>query len=361
MAGSAERAHVVSEGIDAVLTAVHSAPSADGRGARVEGLPEELYLEVTNRCNLKCRTCPQYFGMEEPPADLTMDRFHAVVAQLPVIRRVVLHGIGEPLLNRHLPEMIRHLKQRGARVLFNSNGLLLRGKWPANLVESGLDELRISIDSGTAETYKLVRGADGFTRILGNLKLIAAAKAARGAATPKVSLWTTGLRDNVTELPALVRTAAAAGIAEVYLQRLVFSERGLARADQSLYGQAGAAECAAIAEATALAAELGVSLRGSGEVQPAEQIAGADGPNAPRRACQRPWKLMYVTANGQVLPCCVAPFTSAPYSSIVLGHLNLQSLAEVWNGERYQRWRTALLSNDAPPAACLGCGVDWSL
>ncbi|HEY7293547.1 MAG TPA: radical SAM protein [Dehalococcoidia bacterium] len=336
-------------------------PAGDGRDVTVPELPDELYLEVTNRCNLRCRTCPQFFGMAEPPADLTMDRFYAVIDQLPRLRRVVLHGIGEPLLNRHLPEMVRALKARGAYVLFNSNGLLLRGRWPGNLVESGLDELRVSVDAGTAETYRSVRGADGFARIFANLRLLAAVKAERRATTPRVSLWMTGMHGNVQELPALVRRAAESGIDEVYLQRLVFSERGLARADQSLYGRAGTTDGAAVAEAEALAQELGVTLRGSGEVRPAQQLAGEDGPNAPRRACMRPWKLMYITANGQVLPCCVAPFTSAPYASIVLGHTARQSLGEVWNGERYRAWRSALLSEDNPPVACRGCGADWSL
>ncbi len=334
--------------------------AVDERTTVVADLPEELSLEVTNRCNLKCRTCPQYFGMSEPFADLTMDRFYAVVEQLPRLRRVVLHGIGEPLMNRHLPEMVRHLKSRAVYTLFNSNGLLLRGKWPANLVESGLDELRISIDSATPETYKMVRGADGFQRILNNIRQIHAAKAARGATNPRVSLWMTGLRSTIAELPGLVRTAAEVGVAEVYLQRLVYSERGLASSEQSLYGHSGKEEADAVLEATRLAKELGITLRGSGEVQPAEQIAGSDGPNAPRRACMRPWKLTYVTANGQVLPCCMAPFTTAPYSSIVLGNLNLASVAEVWNGDRYQNWRRGLLS-DAAPAACVGCGADWSL
>lgn len=349
------------------MTTLNTAPSPlhrgalDERGAIVGALPDELYLEVTNRCNLRCRTCPQFFGMAEPSADLTLESFRAVIDQVPRITRVVLHGIGEPLLNPHLPQMVRELKLRGAYVLFNSNGLLVRGRWPARLVESGLDELRISIDAGSPETYRSVRGADGFARIFANLRLLAAAKEERRRGTPRVSLWMTGLQENVGELPALVRRAAEAGIGEVYLQRLVFSERGLARADQSLYGHARAANTAAIAEAETLAAQLGVALRGSGEVQPAEQIAGSDGPNAPRRACMRPWKLMYVTANGQVLPCCVAPFTSAPYASIVLGHTARQSLAEIWNGERYQQWRTALLSEDQPPAACLGCGANWSL
>src|SRR5216684_4165708 len=140
-----------------------------GRGAPPLA-PEELYLEVTNRCNLRCRTCPQFFGMDERFHDLTWERFLSISDQFPQLRRVVLHGIGEPLLNPDLPRMIEHLKRRGAYVLFNSNGLLLRGRTARKLVESGLDELRISMDGGTPETYQQVRGVDGFDRILANLR-----------------------------------------------------------------------------------------------------------------------------------------------------------------------------------------------
>src|SRR5260370_20211443 len=99
---------------------------ADGRGVVVPELPEEIYLETTNRCNLRCRTCPQYFGMPEDDADLTPDGVRRILSQFPTVRRVVLHGIGEPLLNRELPEIIGAAKERGAHVLFNTNGLLLR-------------------------------------------------------------------------------------------------------------------------------------------------------------------------------------------------------------------------------------------
>ncbi|HZU76484.1 MAG TPA: radical SAM protein [Dehalococcoidia bacterium] len=324
-------------------------------------LPEEIYLEVTNRCNLRCRTCPQFFGMPEPAADLTLERLIAIVDQLPVVRRAVLHGIGEPLLNPQLPEMIRYLKLRGAYVLFNSNGLLLRGSKPRALIESGLDELRVSIDGATPDTYSRVRGVDGFGRVLANVARLSRLKQSLGATAPKLSLWMTGLRANVQELPGLVRAAHGAGVADVYLQRLVHSERGLALAEQSLYGRAGEAELAAVRSASELAQQLGVTLLGSGEVQPLDQLEGTDGPNAPRRSCRRPWTLTYVTANGHVLPCCIAPFTGAPYASIVLGNLRLQSLAEVWNGPRYRAWRAALRSEAEPPAACRGCGADWSL
>ncbi|MGD9891113.1 MAG: radical SAM/SPASM domain-containing protein [Dehalococcoidia bacterium] len=322
--------------------------------------PAEIYLEVTNRCNLRCRTCPQFFGMAERFHDLTWERFLTITDQLPLIRRAVLHGIGEPLLNPDLGRMIRHLKQRGAYVLFNSNGLLLRGRKADDLAGSGLDELRVSIDGGTPATYQTVRGVNGFDRILTNLRRFEHRKRTLGVEHPRVSLWMTATKTTVGDLPQLVRIAAAHEVREVYLQRLVYSERGIATEEQALWGRASEIERAAVVEAQRLAAALGVTLRGSGELGPEELVDQPHTDAAPWRGCYRPWRLIYVTANGSVLPCCIAPFTSAPYRDITLGDLNHQTVTEVWEGGRYRNWRRAMLDGE-PPAACAGCGVAWSL
>ena len=316
---------------------IASLPLVDAhhRGEFVRELPSELYIETTNRCNLKCRTCPQYFGMQEDFADLTPAAVERILDQFPFVRRVVLHGIGEPLLNKDLPELIAIVKRRGAHTLFNSNGLLLRGRSLERVVTAGLDELRVSVDSASPATYALVRGADGFARIIENLRGLSRLKRSLGVSIPTVSLWITGMKSNVGELPALVRLASEVGVGEVYLQRLVYSGRGLA-------------------------VELGIDLKGSGEASTADMVAGESGQTESYRACRRPWSLMYVTANGNVLPCCIAPFTGAHYDGMVLGNIFQESAEEIWNGQRYRHWRQAMLSGE-PPEACAGCGAGWSL
>ena len=58
---------------------------------------------------------------------------------------------------------------------------------------------------------------------------------------------------------------------------------------------------------------------------------------------------------------CIAPFAEPDFRSIVLGNVLEKSLAEVWNGDRYQELRRAVLS-EAPGAwPCKFCGVKWSL
>ena len=69
------------------------------RGSVVEMLPLELYVEVTNRCNSLCDACVRTHMQREPLRDMTMPEFRSLVDQFPVLDRVALHGIGEPLLN----------------------------------------------------------------------------------------------------------------------------------------------------------------------------------------------------------------------------------------------------------------------
>src|ERR1700712_3787919 len=198
-----------------------------------EAPPVCLYLEVTNRCNLLCETCPRTFEDLEPPADMSWDLFTRIVDQVPDVARVVLHGVGEPMLVKDLPRMIRYLKDRGTYVLFNTNGTLVKPKRFSELIDTGLDELRVSLDAADRASYLRVRGKDYFDRIVRDVGKFVAYQKSVDASTPRVSRWPTGLKETVEQLPAFVRLAAEMEVREVHLQRLVFDEGGygMARAD----------------------------------------------------------------------------------------------------------------------------------
>jgi MoaA/NifB/PqqE/SkfB family radical SAM enzyme len=331
------------------------------RERTAESDPVCLYLEVTNRCNLLCETCPRTFEALEPPADMSWSLFTGIIDQLPGLARAVLHGVGEPMLVKELPRMIRYLKERGIYVLFNTNGTLLAPRKRRELIETGLDELRVSLDAADAASFLRVRGKDMFERIVRNIGEFTALQREIGAATPRVSLWLTGLKETIDELPDFVRLAARIGVREVHLQRLVFDDlgRGLARAQSSLFEKAQAEEEAAIAAAEAIGRALGVSIDASGATEPGISLKRGEAAQ-PWSACRRPWALMYFTAHGRALPCCIAPFSARGYASYTLGDATQQSLREIWNGAAYQDFRTTLTS-EVPPKPCQNCGMRWSL
>ncbi len=340
-------------------------PESDAHLASVaQHEPVCLYLETTNRCNLLCTTCPRTYEQLEPEADMPWELFTSLIDQYPNIARVVLHGIGEPMLVKDLAQRVKYLKDRKIYVLFNTNGTLLTKANGRALIEAGLDELRVSLDAAEAEVFQMVRGKDFFDKIVANVRNFTAMQREMNAAKPRVSLWLTGLRETVDQLPNFVRLAHSIGVGEVYLQRLVFfedpmSENSLARAESALFEHTTEREEALIREAGSVAKELGVMFSASGAVDPGESIK-MQRSDSPWSLCRRPWSLMYITANGRVLPCCIAPFSMKGYGSFTLGDATQSSLREIWNGPEYQRFREGLLTS-APPPACANCGLRWSL
>jgi len=331
----------------------------DDRGPVAAADPSTLYLEVTNRCNSLCTHCPRTY-FPKAPRDLSLVQIVRLVEQLPGLRQAVLHGVGEPLLNRELPAIVGYLKGRGLRVLFNSNVIGLRPRLQDALVRSGLDEYRASLDAATPGTYQTIRGVPCWPEVVANLKGLLATRRRLGATTPKVSVWFVAMRENLAELPAFARQAVEIGVDEVYAQRLVFFDAGLAVEAQSVYRHVTAEQERLLAEAAAICEAAGVPFRASGNAAPDASLQGAADGGRPWQACQRPWTLAYVGAEGNVYPCCFVPFVEHNRETTILGNAFEQPLQEIWNGAGYQTFRERFLS-DQPFDCCKDCGSKWSL
>ncbi|MBO0794531.1 MAG: SPASM domain-containing protein [Ktedonobacteraceae bacterium] len=328
----------------------------------VAALPRSIYIEPTSRCNEFCQQCPRTLLSREDDRDLSFDDFRYIVDQFPVLDRVVLHGLGEPLLNNDLPLMIRYLKERGTYVLFNSNGIALSAKRGQALIDAGLDEYRLSMDGATREMYARIRGVDAFEKIWHNVHAFIAMQRAQNVQKPAVSLWFTAMRENLYELPGLLDLASEHGIREVYLQRFVYFEKGLAHSQQALFRRSSEEERALLRRCEQICKERGIVFKAAGLVTPLESIVRDFG-SRPWSGCQRPYSLTYITSSGNVLSCCFAPFghrSAQEYrEERVLGNIFQEPIERIWHGERYNAFRRAFES-DTPARHCAQCGVNWS-
>jgi MoaA/NifB/PqqE/SkfB family radical SAM enzyme len=324
--------------------------------------PRSIYIEPTSRCNELCQQCPRTLLSREEDRDLSFDELRRIVDQFPGLERVVLHGLGEPLLNMDLPRMISYLKARGTHVLFNSNGILLNARRGQELIDAGLDEYRLSMDGATRQMYARVRGVDAFDKIWRNVRSFIAMQHEQGASKPAVSLWFTAMKENLHELPALIDLADENGIREVYLQRLVYFQRGLAHSQQALFHRATPEELELVRHCEQKCKERGIAFKAAGSATPLASLLRESG-DRPWSGCRRPYMLTYITSSGNVLSCCFAPFghkSAREYQEErVLGNIFQQPIEAIWQGERYGAFRRAFES-DHPAAHCSHCGLNWS-
>lgn len=124
----------------------------------MQPFPDVVRIEASGRCNFRCQHCP--IGREggKRPV-LGMGAFWEIFDSLPIIPRVlVLYHGGEPLINKHLEDMILYAKKAGVeKTVINTNASLLTMKRGQALARAGLDEMRISFDGDSPTENDAIR------------------------------------------------------------------------------------------------------------------------------------------------------------------------------------------------------------
>lgn len=124
-----------------------------------------IYIEPTNRCNLKCIFCARE-SMNRDLMDLTIEQFQHIIDPLPSGTHITMTGNGEPLLNNKIYDMIRLASERGLLVSIITNGTAVTEKNSRKLIESGISRVQFSFDSINKETYEATRTGARYNDVL---------------------------------------------------------------------------------------------------------------------------------------------------------------------------------------------------
>jgi len=316
---------------------------------------QHIVVETTTRCNLRCVHC---MVREENnlgnyvASNLPMELFHKLLPMLQDFRPIVqLSGHGETLLHPNFMEMLEKVIRAGCRVTFQTNGTILTPRKVEKIVRPGVETITISIDAASPELFEKIRRGARLGKILENIRLINEAKKRLGTGRPQLGFEFVAMRQNIHELPTVVRMAGEQEVVNFQVAEL--TELSLTRG-QSLVNNPLMAEY--VLEAEAQARKWGINLllppyiAGRGLADSASNVVASDPRPATykglRKTCKEPWRQMFMRFSGNVRPCCTI---SESY-----GDLRVQSLEEIWFGPKYEALRTALLT-DEPFAVCVHC------
>jgi radical SAM protein with 4Fe4S-binding SPASM domain len=213
------------------------------------------------------------------------------------LKQVNFAGWGSPLLNPILPNMVFFLKISNVteNIAIITNGILLSHEMSYELVEAGIDHIRISIQGIGSKRYKQISGKKvDFDELVDNIRWLYSHKK---QCKVSVKVADIGLEEGEEQL--FYDTFKDISD-QMYIERIrpMFKENNNDGKAVSKYGHE----------------------------------------HLPVLVCPQPFFMMSVTASGDILPCC------SFYDPSNLGNINNTTLKEVWNSKKLKDFQLMLLS-----------------
>jgi MoaA/NifB/PqqE/SkfB family radical SAM enzyme len=156
--------------------------------------PRFFEIETVNACNARCTMCTindWEKGQNVIMSEALYAKFvHEVAGYADWVETVCLNRDGEPTLDKQLPKRVKMLKEAGIRrVTFATNGQLLLPPLVHQLLDAGLDDIMVSIDGVTKETFEAIRLRLTYETVLQNtLNLIRIRNERNAALTVRVRM-----------------------------------------------------------------------------------------------------------------------------------------------------------------------------
>jgi len=173
--------------------------------------PLWVYISLSHKCTYNCQMCGVVKilnGFELPTG--------AVKSAIDQIKywnscpAIVLTG-GEPFLRKDIFEIISYAAVNKIRIETVSNGSLIGEELADKIIASGLSNIAVSLDGAIEETHDYIRQKGAFKNATQAIKWLTAAKKRRGCG-PQISVWTTIMKENVSELSDIALLVKELGI-----------------------------------------------------------------------------------------------------------------------------------------------------
>ena len=264
--------------------------------------PIHIDFELNYSCNLRCRMCPLGIPYAPKPSYakklMPFSLFKKVIDEgvrcdLMAIR---LSQIGEPLLRKDLPNFINYARKKGIiDILINTNGMLLNRQWAESLIESGVTQLRVSIDAITPSVYRKVRVGGDYNMVIRNVNQFLKIRAKKKIKLPILRVSFIRTRDNEHQTKAFIK---------------MWKNK---------------ADYIAISDFSNWVA----SDKESKVMMPKKRIVKIHDFH-----CEQPWQRATIFANGDLIPCCSEFFRNYP-----LGNVKRESLRKIWMSSQARKIR----------------------
>ena len=318
-------------------------------------LPVRLQIETTDQCNLKCRMCTREVIDGMNTMTMPLEQFEKVVDDIDPYY-VTMNGLGEPMLDQSIFEKLAFLHEREITTAMPTNGTYLRRAKLDRLAENLPEMLTFSIDGAKKETFEYIRALGDFRQIIENYRrLLEKRECGQSRHGTQINVLCALQKANMHDYREMyslmkgMKGVDAFDLVPVFdydpdgsaFSHLVPDARDVQALHKEL--DQAIAESRDVAEADFYERWKSVSsvwLEHERDFQ--SKIHG--------NSCLIPWFSTYIDAKGRVYPCCYLTNTSH-----VMGNINEDSFGNIWEGERYRRFRHSLVNGRRDLTGCRTC------
>ena len=314
------------------------------RSADVNYLPIRLDFENVSRCNFACTMCTvSDWHKGTRAADMPLEDFKRLIDEQYGLVEIKIQGLGEPTMQRDAYfEMIKYARSKNiwVRTTTNASLLHLHNNYK-KLVDSGVNEIQISIDGADKAAFELIRRQSVFEQVVKNCKLINGYCDSKGIELTK--MWTVVQKGNRHQLFQLVDLAHGMGFKSMgfSLNLVDFGTERWREINDGVTVESSFARHEA-EELIAKGQKLGIKVRFWSVTQ---KYTTDD----PAKMCPWPFERAYISSDLRVVPCCI--IGNPDVSEIGSARANF---SDVWYGTKMREFRAAHLRGDIP-SVCNSC------
>ena len=308
--------------------------------------PKFIEIETTARCNLDCIICRNVYddeyGLEF--GDMSMDTFIRIMPFIKTSKHVFLSRSGEPLLHPQIVEFIKMCRQYPCKIGMATNGSLLNEDLAEKLVDSGLDEIEISVDG--IESFYKIRGYR-VESLIKKIEYFNSLKKKKNKTNPSVIFTFVAMKDNLPELMKVVDLAHSLGVKKVFVHPLIIYYSCLL--NQNIYDNSEKTK-SILNKCKAHADKLGIDL-----IRRRMSLVKDEGSRkSDKYTCMEPFERFHVNWRGNAnIICCGGKDIVAEG-----GFINLKDfpIEDIWNCREYREIRLGLLKKN-PGDFCKKCSL----
>jgi len=320
----------------------------------------QISIKITHKCNLRCKMCGQWgetgYNLNKPKEVINevvpLETYKKMVDDVSHIKPIIYIWGGEPFLYDDIMPLVAYMKEKKLLVSLVTNGMKLEPH-AEEIVDTGWDVLMLSLD-GPREIHDEISGVKGcFNKLQAGVNAVQKFRKEKNRTLPYIMVFITITKENAPLLPDIMQIGEEIGVDSMIIYYSWFTTQEIGKKHVAIMQEK--LDCTPEAwkgylfnhdvdvEVLQESVKKIKSTKYSFPYMFLPDLSIDDIPVYYRdpskmfgyNNCVAPWLTAEIMPNGDVAPC-------RDYPDYIVGNIREEGIVDIFNGERFRKFRKAL-------------------